>query len=103
MSTDNGPIIKVGQLWRWAFTVLKDGAWMLQRVSSEARHSMGTVSPVFIHRGDVFTVVTVDDPGPALFYGSYQHSRYHVVLLGGALVWMKHSDFDAAELLQDVE
>jgi hypothetical protein len=74
----------------------------------------GTVT---LKRGDVFTVVSLDDPGPyqlpvrlpitdADGWDNFETAavpfRWHVVLIRDALVWIDHTSFECAELLRDV-
>lgn len=104
--------LKPGQLWRWNFLV-NDGSWLFQRVSTEGRTSVFADGWHFMKRGDVFTVVTVDDPGPYDMrlpkvddYGMVSYDppkRWHVVLFQGTLLWFDHECFSQAELVTDAE
>lgn len=104
---------KPGQLWRWMFA-LGEGWWPMQPVTSEGRISPAVAGFIFLKSGDVFTVVTLDDPGPyELHVPSLDNyykpasmspfKRWHVVLVGDKLVWFSHALFAQAELLSDVE
>lgn len=108
--------IRPGQLWRWNFEV-KDGTWFFEVVTSSSRNGFLTDQQhVIIKRGDTFTVTACDDPGPARIPGmdlpmldvsgfmspAQPPKRWHVVLLGGKLVWIDHESFEQAELITDV-
>jgi hypothetical protein len=104
------PTIRPGQLLRWNFTV-RDGFWMFQRVTSEAR--IGVVPTfVFMKRGEVFTVIATDDAGPfSMDAPTYDNEkcvmvypkikRWHVILIGDTLAWLEHDWFEQGELLTD--
>lgn len=94
-----------GQLWLWDFSVA-EGWWPLDIVT-EARRIGYDAQNTIIRRGDVFTVVTTNDPGPFEMmtvdeHGNWATQRWHVVIVHDKLVWMRHDDFRVAKLLKDV-
>ena len=101
-----------GQLWQWQFGV-GDGWWASQKVTEAGRY-MNDLGYETMKRGDVFTVVTLDDPGPYQLpqinglndigqYVTQPKKLWHVVLFKDALIWMEHDHFEQAILLRDVE
>jgi hypothetical protein len=103
--------LRPGQLWEWCFTAGADGWWMFTCVTAEGRNSFVASSIVTLVRGEVFTVVSLDDPGPMqlpeLSIGipeAYYDppKRWHVALKGDKLFWIDHAYFDQAKLLRDV-
>lgn len=100
------PAIVPGQLWCWAFDV-GDGSWWCQRVTERARETFDT-NGTFISRGDIITIINVDDTGPhTSAYAALDnaagaglaHKRWHVALVRHTLVWMEDHWFDTCELL----
>jgi hypothetical protein len=112
------PPLKAGQLWLWdfSFTTKKadkdEGWWLAMRVTDEGRNCYSNAA-IQLKRGDVFTVVTVDDPGPYRLltapihfndgWETYPAPRYHVVILGESLLWFQHDWFEVCKLLADME
>ena len=104
--------LRPGQLWRWAFSH-NDGTWPFQRVTTEGRHVWFAGGHIMMKRGDVFTMVTVNDPGPYQMnlpkindigqVVSDPPKRWHVVLVAKDLVWIDHEWLEQAELLVDAE
>ncbi len=90
-----------------------DGAWFCQYVTDAARDEPDPCGILVIMRDDVFTVISIDDPGPCelLDYSTMsdpfeeaarvRSMRWHVVLLRMALVWIADSWFEQCELLHD--
>lgn len=121
MSNDdtNTIIVRPGQLWRWTFSV-GDGSWLFENVSEERRrdapHSWSGNNSTIVHTSDLFTVISVDDPGPCVHpqldtvinVDSCNYvleklikppARWHVAMLFGTLVWIEHHWFNEAELI----
>lgn len=102
--------LKPGQLWVWDFTVGEDGFWPTNRVTSDARALIASsLHVVILHRGDLFTIVTLDQTGPIERYVTFDENgaqvakRYHVVLLRDTLVWFEHSWIEVCKLVADCE
>lgn len=100
-----------GQLWVWCFEV-QDGSWPVQWVTTASRENPFAGNVEIIKRGNVFTVVAVDDPGPKDYDVPLLDSdgmlvteppkRWHVVLLKGVLCYMRHDWLSVSELVNDV-
>lgn len=108
-----GRELRPGQLWQWKFAV-GDGWWVLQKVTEHGRYAPDAGNFKVIYRDNIFTLVTLDDPGPYELppinglndvgqYVTHPRKLWHVVLLGDSLVWMEHKHFEQAILLRDVE
>jgi hypothetical protein len=106
---------KVGQLWAWKFGARDSGWWPLTIVNDELRHSLDVGSIIAINFNDVFTIVSLDDKGPAQFPNTVNnHSigmwastpplvRWHVILVNEKLAWFSHEWLEVSELLCDVK
>lgn len=84
---------------------------MFQRVTTAGRDQVDSSVDIAC-KGDLFTVMVVDDPGPyevpdfrldenGGMVTSTRH-RWHVVLLRDTLYWFRHDWFETSELLADV-
>lgn len=90
-----------------------DGSWLIQRVTTESRETFLAGEFGSIRRNDTFTIIVVDDKGPAEMillplvdeHGSVIFDvpkRWHVVLLQGALYYFRHDWFETAKLVNGV-
>jgi len=108
--------LRPGQLWQWNFS-FGDGTWWFTPVTEAGRTTPDWGRRVTMKRGDMFTLVTLDDPGPyelptmPTFDDAGNilpameiklRARYDVVLVGDTLVWFEHDNFEHSELLTDV-
>ena len=109
----NTPAVEPGQAWTWQFSV-ETGSWPAQIVTERARHVAFSSGFIMLQRDDVFTIICVDDPGPARLpvipvetdFTSLippATKRWHVVLVQGVLVWFEHDWFLHSELLHELE
>ena len=84
---------------------------MFQRVTTVGRDQFDSSVDIAC-KGDLFTVMVVDDPGPyevpdfkfdenGGMVTPTRH-RWHVVLLRDTLYWFRHDWFETSELLCDV-
>lgn len=100
--------VRVGQMWAWTLFTVGDGSWFVTYVSDEARTSSVARSVGLIRKGATFTVVALDDDGPATIptfdeLAAVGHRNvWHVVLLDDRLCWFESGWFDFCELLRDV-
>jgi hypothetical protein len=100
-----------GQLWFWNFDLGESTWWPAQRVSEAARDTFMVNEIEYLHLGDTFVMVSVDDPGPFEFKlpdfnedGTLRPEqtprRWHVILLHGSLVWLDHAWLDDCGLIE---
>lgn len=97
--------VKPGQMFVWD-PRFKDGWWFFEKVCDGRRKSfMGTDGHTHLHRGDIITIVSVHDAGPAFPPGADvpiidENGRmtispivvpkaWHVALLHETLVWIE--------------
>lgn len=105
---------KPGQLWRWVFSIGDAGSWLIQHVTTESRETFLAGGFSFIKRGELFTIVNVNDPGPTEMnlpkvddnglITFDPPKRWHVVLWNGLLCYFQHDWLGdgISELVKDV-
>jgi len=91
---------------------------MIEFVTQERRHSIMGARHGMIRRGQVFTIVTVNDYGPYDLPSfptvdgrggllpakrTARDKRWHTALLGDTLFWLDHELFQFSKLVADAK
>lgn len=95
-----------GQMYAWEFEVL-NGDWFIEYVTDVRRQQTFGGRNGLIKRGDLFTIITLDDPGPQQLPEYNEHGvptvvkmRFHTALLHDSLFWIEHSFLFFAKLVE---
>jgi hypothetical protein len=91
-----------GQTYAWTAFKVGKGLWMIEFVTEARRTDMLPGSWGAIAMGQLFTLITTDDPGPFSYeYEKGRCARWHVALLGDRLFWCEHAMLTFSELVVD--